>query len=207
MKWYRLIIFATFIILFSPVLSYALFLGPYSGNVMDAKTGAPIEGASVLFYWEKRVPTPPTGGSPELIDVKLICTDKKGRYEIPRISANLGLLGHLESTSVIIYQPGYQATIIRIWHETERTDRSFKEKDNTVKLERIPPNFNHKEHYRRIDQALWGIRESYDNSDEKGSEMTWNKLLQINLKTLLEKDEFLKRVEWEERRGLSEERQ
>jgi hypothetical protein len=207
MKWSRLIIFVTFIILFSPILSYALFLGPYSGNVTDAKTGAPIEGVSVLFYWEKRVPAPPTGGSPELIEVKLVYTDKKGRYEIPRISANLDLLGHLESTHVIIYQPGYQAYIIRIWHETERTDRSFKEKDNIVKLDRIPPNFNHKENYRRIDQALWGIRESYDYSDEKASEMTWNKLLQINLKTCLEKEEFLRRVEWEERRGLSEERQ
>jgi hypothetical protein len=205
MKQSRLIIFATLIILFSPVLSFALFLGPYSGTVMDAKTGAPVEGACVLFYWEKRIPTPPTGGSPELIDVKLLYTDKKGRYEIPRILANLGLLGHLESTHVIIYQPGYQAYIIRVWHDTERTDRSFKEKDNSVKLERIPPNFNHKEHYRRIEEALWGIRESYDYSDEKGSEMIWNKLLQINLKTHLEKDEFLRRVEWEERRGLSEE--
>jgi len=207
MKWSRLIIFAAFGILFSPALSLALFLGPYSGNVLDAKAGVPIEGASVLIYWEKRVPMPPTGGSPELVDVKLVYTDKKGRYEIPRISANLGLLGHLESTHVIIYQPGYQAYIIIIWHETERTDRSFKEKENVVKLDRIPPNFNHKEHYRRIENVLSGIRESDDYSDEKGSEMTWNKLLQINLKTLLEKDEFLKRVEWEERRGLSEERQ
>ena len=207
MRLSRLLIYGAFTILFSPALSYALVLGPYSGTVTDAKTGAPVEGASVLFYWEKRVPMPPTGGSPELVDVKLVYTDKKGRYEIPRTFANLGLLGHLESTRVIIYQPGYQAYIIIIWHESERTDRSFKEKDNAVKLERIPPNFNHKEHYRRIDQALWGIRESYDYSDEKGSEMTWTKLLQINLKSRLEKDEFLKRVEWEERRGLSEERQ
>lgn len=192
---------------FLPALSYALFLGPYSGNVMDAKTGAPIEGVSVLLYWEKRVPTPPTGGSPELIEVKLVYTDKKGRYEIPRISANLGLLGHLESTQFIIYQPGYQAYIIKIWHESERSTPLFKEKDHIVKLDRIPPNFNHKEHYRRIQDVISGIRESYDYSDEKDSEMTWNKLLQINLKTRLEKDEFLKRVEWEERRGLSEERQ
>lgn len=207
MRLSRLLICNAFMILFSPVVSFALFLGPYSGNVIDAKTGAPVGGASVLFYWEKRVPMPPTGGSPELVDVRLVYTDKKGRYEIPRLSANLGLLGHLESTAVVIYQPGYQAYILRIWHETERTDRSFKEKDNTVKLERIPPNFSHKEHYRRIDEALWGIRESYDDSDGKDSGLTWEKLLQINLKTHLEKDEFLRRADWEERRGLWEERQ
>ncbi len=207
MRLSRLFISSAFIVLFSPALSCALFLGPYSGNIIDAKTGAPVEGASVLFYWEKRVPMPPTGGSPEMIDVKLVYTDKKGRYEIPRINANLGLLGLLESTNAIIYQPGYQAYIIKIWRDSTTGEPAFNTKENIVRLSRIPPNFNHKEHYRRIDEALWGIRESYDDSDGKDSGMTWNKLLQINLKTHLEKDEFLRRVEWEERRGLSEERQ
>lgn len=209
MRVTRIFIFAVLMIVFLPTICFAIFLGPYSGTVIDSQTGGPIEGASVLFYWEKRVPTPPSGGSSEPIEIRLVYTSQKGTYHIPQILANLGLLGMLESTNVIIYQPGYQAYIAKIWHDSPYTkpDPSFKTKDNRVKLDRIPSGFNHGEHYRRISDALNGLHEyPYVYPHKNDPWMTWNKLLEVNLKAVPEKEEFLRRVEWEERRGLSEDR-
>jgi hypothetical protein len=207
MKATRIFMFAALLIVFLPTACFAIFLGPYSGTVIDSQTGEPIESASVLIYWEKRVPTPPSGGSPEPIETRLVYTNKKGFYDIARILANLGLLGFLESTNVIIYQPGYQAYIARIWHDSPYTkpDPSFKPKDNIVKLDRIPPNFNYKEHYRMIGDALSPIRE-YDWEDRVwGKKLTWEERLRLNVKSgILEKEELLRRAEWEERRGERE---
>jgi hypothetical protein len=202
----RIFIASIFLILSLPAASLALFLGPYSGAVIDSQTGEPIEGTSVLVYWEKRIPTP-AGGYSELIEVTLVSTNRKGRYEVPRFLANLGLLGTLESTNIIIYQPGYQAYIMKIWHDSPYTkpDPSFKTKDNMVKLDRIPPGFNHGEHYRKISDALNGLHEyPYAYPHKNDPWMTWKKLLEINLKVIPEKEEFLRRAEWEERRGERE---
>ncbi|MBU1053154.1 MAG: hypothetical protein KKC46_04900 [Proteobacteria bacterium] len=86
------------------------------------------------------------------ICISALYTDKKGDYHISRILSNTGLLGALESTNIIIYQPGYQIYAKRIWHFSGdgKPDSLFKEKDNIVKLDRIPPNFNHQNHYREI---------------------------------------------------------
>ena len=200
MKPARILVFTAFLAVFSPTVSFAIFLGPYSGIVIDSQTGYPIEGASVLFYWEKRVPTPPSGGISEPIEIRLIYTDKKGFYDIPRILANLGLLGFLESTKVIIYQPGYQAYVATILHDRIDTkpDPSFKPKDNRVKLDRIPPNFDHKEHYRMIEDALSSIH-GYGWEDRIwGRKLTWEEHLKLNVESgILEKEELLRRAEWE----------
>lgn len=207
MKAIRISMLSALAILFLPMVCSAIVLGPYSGTVIDSQTGEPIEGASVLFYWEKRVPAPPSGGSSELVETRLVYTDKQGAYHIPRVLANVGLLGMLESTNVIIYQPGYQAYIEGISHDSpsgQPTSR-FKPRDHTVKLDRIPPNFSHENHFEKIDHALWGIHEyPYVYPDENDPWMTWNKLLEGNLKAVPDKGEFLRRVEWEERRGLLE---
>ena len=207
MKATRISMFAALILIFFPSVSVAIFLGPYTGTVIDSQTGYPIEGASVLFYWEKRIPTPPSGGSPEPIGTRLVYTDTKGFYDIQRILANLGLLGFLESTNVIIYQPGYQAYTIRISHHSpyEQPTSSFKDKDNIVKLDRIPPNFDHKEHYRMIENALSSIREYGWEDRIWGKKLTWEERLKLNVKSgILEKEKLLRRAEWEERRGERE---
>lgn len=195
-----ILVIIAFILIVLPSISLALILGPYTGHVIDSQTGESVEGASVLIYWEKRVPTLIEGHS-ELIKAELVYTNKDGRYDIKRFFANLGLLSSLESTQLIIYQPGYQAYIVRVWHDSpySKPDHSFKEKDNVVKLDRIPPNFDYKQHYEKIDDALRGI-DVYLGDPDKG--ITWKKLAEINLKTL-EKDKFLRRVEWEGRRSDS----
>jgi hypothetical protein len=211
-----------------PAVSDAIFLGPYSGNVLDSQSGEPIAGASVFFYWTQRIPNV-GGGNSETIECKLIYTDSKGRYDIPKNNYNIGLMAFFESTKIIIYQPGYQAYTQDIEKDNPywKPDPSFKEIENMVKLKRIPPNFSHRNHYSSIDSALWGLREidelgmayTSENDDEvlqkylKANQLTIdsfrgkiNKILQKDSKIVPMKEDFLRRVRWEERRGSSEER-
>ena len=179
--------FSAILILLIPVESFGIILGPYSGNLIDSRTGEPIEGASVLIYWEKSVPTGIQSHS-ELIKSELVYTDEKGKYFIPETHANLGLAGLLERTDVVIYKPGYQAHIVRIWHLSNSPTGDFPKQDPTVKLDRIPPNFSHKRHYERIEDSLRGLdHDAYD-------------------KSTLHREDLLRRAGWEERRGDSEDR-
>jgi hypothetical protein len=177
--------------LVAPAKSAEELIGPYSGTVLDATTGKPVEGALVLFYWRKRIPNP-IGSSSDLIDAKLISTIAAGKYDLPVAFANTGLSGVLDSTHVIIYQPGYKAYIKLIWHNSPYAtpDREFQNKGNVIKLERIPPDFDHNAHYRRIEDALEGLYR-YDYSEAKN----------VSFKqTPIERDQFLRRAEWEQRR-------
>lgn len=224
----KTIIIIAFYLLFGlPSVSEAIFLGPYSGTVSDSQTGEAIEGASVLIYWTKRIPNV-GGGNSETIGSTLIYTDNKGRYDIPKENYNIGLMAFFESTRIIIYQPGYQAYIKHIEKDNPywKPDPSFKETENVVKLDRIPPNFSHRNHYNSIDSALRGIRENNDlymvyyggNDDEarqrylKANHLTEDSLkiirdemLQSDSKIVPMKEDFLRRVKWEERRDRSEE--
>lgn len=196
------------ILLFIPSFSDAFIEGPYTGRVIDGQTGEAIEGASVLCYWVKSTPNF-EGGHEELAETRLVYTDKKGNYEIPRIFVNIGLIAILDSTNIIIYQPGYQVYIVKIEPRNpySKPDTNFKKKDSVVKLDRIPPNFSHKEHYEKIDHALWGMDEyPYVYPQPQDKWMTWNKLIEMNLRGIPDKEEFLRRVEWEERRGMMEDR-
>ncbi len=200
MKKFAAAIIMLLIICF-PSVSKALILGPYTGQVIDSRTGEPVEGASVLIYWRKPAFSVIEYRS-ELIEAKLVYTDKKGTYKIPKMLANIGLLGELDSTNVIIYQPGYQVYTVRIWHDSyKKPGNSFKNKGNLVKLDRIPPNFSHRKHYEEIERTFWGIDEA--SIDEW---TTWEQHLKINLKGIPEKEELLRRAEWEERRGRLEDR-
>jgi hypothetical protein len=191
----------------SPTLAFSL--GPYTGVVIDSPTGTPVEGASVLFYWTEALPGLMHSQS-QTIAVRLVYTDNKGRYEIPGVSSNLGLLGSLQSTNVIIYQPGYQAYTVKIWHDNPYPDGSkdapFKDKGNNVKLERIPPGFSHTKHVGLIEEALWGIDYYPDIDPNPQDQKTWEHMLQIKLKMGVEKQEFLRRLEWENRRSMEEKR-
>jgi hypothetical protein len=203
MKAMRILMFAALIIVFLPTICFGIVLGPYSGTVIDSQTGEPIQGASVLFFWERAVPTPMKAYS-EVFEARLVYTDRKGTYHIARIIPNLGLQAVLESTNIIIYQPGYQAYNISISHTSPygKPDSSFQEKDNIAKLDRIPPNFDHQKHLQILDSALSPIRAYGWEDPIWGRPLTWEKRMELNLKSgILEREEFLKRVEWEERRG------
>ncbi len=183
----------------------ALTLGPYGGQVVDSRTGEPIAGASVLIYWIKIIPNNFEGGTEVPIEVKLTYTDDKGGYLVPKISTNLGLSAILDLTYVIIYQPGYEAYRVHVRHFDPEGGSSppkdFKEKENLVKLDRVPPDFDHKSHYKKITDLFVYIDEYEDVytgflPTEK-PRMTG---------PILELREFLRRVEWEDRRDLDEDK-
>lgn len=192
-----------------PAISDAVFLGPYSGTVMDSQTGEPIEGASVLVYWTKELPGFLGEGSHTVpISSALVYTDKAGRYNIPRALYNLGLTAVFASTNVIIYQPGYKVYIQTIWRDNpyQNPDPSYKDKDNIAKLDRIPPDFSYRKHYEKIEEALRWIDDDSHYYILDGTQMTWEKLLDIYRKILPQREELLRRAEWEKSRGVSEER-
>jgi hypothetical protein len=192
------LIFATFLILIIPTTSFSLILGPYTGKVIDSQTGEPVEGATVLVYWVGHFPVPPDGYSAELA-AKLVYTDKTGKYTIPTTVVTLGLLSLYHEARLVIYQPGYQ--VHSDWQHAGPDPPSFKKIGNIVKLDRIPPNFNHEEHYRRLEDLLHidviGWRDPI-----WGTKLTWKKHIELNLRReILGKEELLRRAEWERRRG------
>jgi hypothetical protein len=190
-------------VMFSPAVAFSL--GPYTGTVVDSLTGEPVEGASVLVYWTKSIPEIIHERS-ETIAVKLVYTDHKGEYEIPSIVSNLGLTGRMESTNLIIYQPGYQAYIFKIWHDDPYAQKnlSFKETGNTVALERIPPGFSHMKHVEMIDHALWGINDYPYSYPLPQDHIGWEEMMKIKTNGSVERQELLRRLEWEKRRGQEE---
>jgi hypothetical protein len=206
---FSFIIFAVILIVYLPATSFALSVGPYREQVLDSKTEEPIEGASLFVYLTEYIPKLSPAGSyyyPELIKSMLVYTDNKGKYSIPITLISTGIKGSLESTSIIVYQPGYQAyvNINSIWNKKSGGD--LKKKDNIILLDRIPPNFDHNKHYERIIHALSEMGDihiispiDYDVSPKGDTRMAWNKFLD-NALLSVPKEEFLRRVEWENRR-------
>ena len=198
MKAIRISMLAALAIVFLPTVCFAVFLGPYSGTVIDSQTGEPIEGASVLFSWDAHLPVPPDGLTVE-VAARMVYTDKSGKYKIPLISAPMGLLSVYNSGRCIIYQPGYQAYFAFLYGDP--TPSTFKKIGNIVKLDRIPPNFNYSEHYRRIENVL-NIHAIGWYDPMWGTKLTWKKHIELNLRReILGKEELLRRAEWEGRRG------
>ena len=193
-KLHRVCSFIFVLILILPTSAFALFLGPYSGQVIDSRTGEPLQGACVLIYWEKWV-FDPMGGHDEMIKATLVYTDQKGTYQIPMTYAYLGLLSTGPWTNVIIYQPGYEAYIVR--HDAES---SFRAMENVIKLDRIPPLFDHKKHYRDITDALHGMNDPGFVPLPDGLRPTWKMFGEEHISTVRIRNELLGRAEWETRR-------
>ena len=190
--------FAIFFALVYSTSAFGITIGPYTGKVIDNSTGKPITGASVLIYHIKQFHTPLGEGSDMPLKVSLVYTDSEGKYNIQASKANMGLIASLYSTHVIIYEPGYVAYIVRVIHDDTygraKKPEDFKEKENLVKLRRIPKNFDHRAHYKKIDDAL-------DNLDEYETVYTSTLQTKSHLSgPILEKREFLRRIQWEERR-------
>lgn len=172
-----------------PVPSSAVTLGPYSGQVVDSRTGEPIDGASVLIYWTRTIISP-AGSDESFLAISSGYTNEKGIYNVPEVSAKSGLLTSVASTNVIIYQPGYEACIV---------NNEFKKNQTLVKLDRIPPGFDYNSHYRKITDFLRPIDEYMDYYTgilSTGKSRTTGPIIEL--------EEFLRRIEWEGRRDSDE---
>jgi len=183
-----------------PILTFAGIVGPYTGQVIDSQTGEPIRGASVLIYWLSGTPSP-GGEVTHFMKANLVYTDNKGNYSSPLTLLNTGLLGYLSDTVFIVYQPGYQGHIVRIFWGP---NKPFKQINNVVKLDRIPPNFDHKKHYDNIKEAVGDMGEVYESPHQARSPydlvITWDEMIKINSQSVPLREEFLRRVAWEGRR-------
>lgn len=83
--------------------------GPYTGKIVDAETGAPIEGAAVVGIWSLLI----YGGVEvrlQFFDAKEAITDKEGKFEVPSVTGfHWWPLAGLERPEFIIFKPGYDS--------------------------------------------------------------------------------------------------
>lgn len=56
--------------------------GPFSGQLVDEETGAPIAGANVMVSWDRRLPTPTGDGGRSFLYAAESVTDNEGRFEL-----------------------------------------------------------------------------------------------------------------------------
>jgi len=84
---------------------------PIEAWVVDAETGAPIEGAVVTANWQLRGFTLDTGGSRNRqLEVMETTTDSTGKFRFPgftKINFGLDELGD-EDPRILIFKPGYK---------------------------------------------------------------------------------------------------
>jgi hypothetical protein len=166
--------------------------------------GKPIKGASLFVYLRGFIPT---HNLEERYYQKsaLVHTDKDGKYSIPKTLTTSGLPDSQWSIIIIIYQPGYQVYINRDSSWNKKPNNAKKE-GNIITLERISPNFDHKQHYEKIINAFSEIGEieiippiDYYASPKGDTRMDWDKFVDKSRPSIL-KEEFLRCVEWEKRR-------
>ncbi len=121
--------------------------GPFDGQVVDAQSGKPIEGAAVLGSWafetgDGSLPGPATARS------TLTQTDADGRYRIGRLSELSD--GRLQRFTLIVYKQGYVA-----WRSDRRFDdfsrrHDFAQSGNVAKLDLFGADLSHVRHLRFI---------------------------------------------------------
>ncbi len=178
-------------------ISHAALLGSYSGKVVDAETGQPLRGASVFIYWTRFVSLYFEGHS-ELAAAKLLYTDGEGRYRFPAMLKLLNFLDPLDSINIIVYQPGYEAYLKRInLGPYSKPDPEFKEEDNIIQLHSIPPDFDYGKQYDALERAFWGIGDWYFFRQKRSWDSKYDSLV---TKAYMDKNELLRRAEWEEMR-------
>lgn len=82
--------------------------GPYMGRIVDAETGAPIEGAAVLGIRSLEVYGIDT--RLQYIDASEATTDKEGKFKIPSVTGFYWWpFASLARTEFFIFKPGYDS--------------------------------------------------------------------------------------------------
>lgn len=136
--------------------------GSRNGQVFDANTGKPIEGAVVNYTWKVAgfMQNAIGGGGPTVSHETL--TDKEGKYYIPSFRvkrSNVFQLG-LQPEEVLVYKDKYAVYKLLWQYEKAPVGRSFGyqrknqpylKKDNVVKLYRFKEGESHDNHVFGID--------------------------------------------------------
>ena len=164
--------------------------GSFSGRVIDAVTGEPIEGAVVTYAWRfEGVLAKSWATSYETV------TDKEGKYFIPnqRVKRDTIFRGSLEPESVLIYKNNY--AVYRLWREYgkptvgrswgyPRKDQLYSRKNNLVKLYPWKIGESHKRHYNSIihspgygggDNLL--LKEELQEEEKRADKESWKNII------------------------------
>jgi hypothetical protein len=122
--------------------------GSIEGQVLDAQTGKPIQGAVVLGVWTKVAGLPGLHHH-ELVGVREVETDADGRFTLERPSSQYN---REDGESVTVYKFGYVAwnNIFTFPASQRRTGRQVPAQ---ILLERFPQGESHQRHMSFISNA------------------------------------------------------
>ncbi len=163
------------LIFFLVALSAPSAYASMTGQVVDAETGRPIEGAIVLVEWTINVGIPGLM-STESYEVVESVTDKDGRISIARVLHPL-----INPPQITIYKKGYVAWNNEFIFPDYKPRKDFQWRDNYVfKMDRFRPEYSYDKHTSFIHGAI----HSGIDSDKK-----------ILIKTA---------IEWEEMKSFEE---
>lgn len=151
--------------------------GPYSGKIVDAETGEPIEGAAVLGIRSLEVYGIDT--SLKYINASEATTDKKGEFKVPAVAGFYWWpFASLARTEFFIFKPGYDSyppyDLMRPGI-TGMEQKGFLEKNNNIiRLRKLVSSLERERVLLRVDYPIF----SYSN--EKIEEKTHNFVRLIN---------------------------
>lgn len=173
----------------------AKLVGPHKGQVIDAHTGLPVVGASVLLYWVECIPRIIESCQSEPVEAEVVYTDKEGQFRFGRNKLSLSFMSNLESSDLVIYQPGFKFYRDSGLHNDPVLGWDW----GTIRLERVPPNFDHRKHYDSITDSIRQLDDyTYGFSGKQPSVKNRAKIFK---KIFSPKKEFIRRARWEYLRG------
>lgn len=79
----------------------------FEGQILDAETKQPIEGAIVVALYNKRTMGLGAGTLSSVINIRETFTNKDGRFSIPSYTTFIQPFSWSVNTTFIIYKPGY----------------------------------------------------------------------------------------------------
>jgi hypothetical protein len=122
--------------------------GPFDGRVVDADSGKPVEGASVLASWAFEAGDGLHG--PAAASSALEETDADGRYRVARLSDAGGAGARLARFTLVVYKRQYLAYRSDRRFDDLEPRRDFAQTGNLVKLERMAADVSHARHLRFV---------------------------------------------------------
>ena len=112
-----------------------------SGQVVDAETEKPIEGAAVFIEWTKRGSGPPGLAGEVTVEVAEILTDSEGRFKIPKYSTLF------KDYTMAVYKDGYVCWSSWKTFPGWRDRKGFKPKNKMlIKMEKFKEEYSKLEH-------------------------------------------------------------